>query len=94
MLHCSNPRANHTKPHQTALAALVILTIASAYRWAVSLRNSATHQWHMIGPIPFGLGRRAADVTGDANGRYGSRLWENVCEPRKRRTVFSIGFFR
>ena len=26
--------------------------------------------------------------------RHGSRLWENVCEPSKRRTVFSIGFFR
>jgi hypothetical protein len=25
------------------------------------------------------------------NDRIGARLWENVCEPRKCRTVFSIG---
>jgi hypothetical protein len=39
--------------------------------------------FHPTEPIPMGI----------ANVRYGARPCENVREPRKRRTVFSIAFF-
>jgi hypothetical protein len=52
-----------------------------------------TEPFEAIGAkVGCGAGRALPDAK--LSDREGSRLWENVCEPSKRRTVFSIGFFR
>jgi hypothetical protein len=73
-----SPRARCCAQHRHTEAIL-------EYEAVIALNRNWAHEYSHLGWCKF--------MTGAIEGRFGSRPWENVRDPRQRRIVFSIAFF-